>query len=232
MRCKHIFATVVGLCILVASFLSVLDIVSFDRQFYEQEYQKYNNAEVIGISDEELLEVTDRLLGYIQSTYHDLEVSATIHGEVREVFNQKEIDHMVDVRILYTNAMHVRNACLIVAVLIAIVLFIIHKDKAIYLLVRGYIQAFGLFFALFLAIALFAWIDFNAFWIQFHELVFTNDLWLLNPNTDILIMMVPEGFFYDLVFKIAFSFVGFSVFFLAVSYFVKLKLESKRRMKI
>ena len=37
--------------------------------------------------------------------------------------------------------------------------------------------------------------DFNALFIRFHELVFTNDLWLLDPATDAMIRMLPEPFF-------------------------------------
>ena len=37
---------------------------------------------------------------------------------------------------------------------------------------------------------------------MFHHIFFRNDLWLLDPNTDILIMMVPETFFFHLVFRI------------------------------
>jgi len=44
--------------------------------------------------------------------------------------------------------------------------------------------------------------DFSGFWVQFHHLFFNNDLWLLNPETDILIQMLPQQFFYDLVVRI------------------------------
>ena len=52
------------------------------------------------------------------------------------------------------------------------------------------------------ALAFYAFLDFNEFWTMFHHIFFRNDLWLLDPNTDILIMMVPETFFFHLVFRI------------------------------
>ena len=45
-------------------------------------------------------------------------------------------------------------------------------------------------------------VDFNWFWTQFHHVFFTNDLWLLNPATSVLIQMVPEAFFSAIVTKI------------------------------
>ena len=42
--------------------------------------------------------------------------------------------------------------------------------------------------------------DFDAFWRQFHHVFFSgNDLWLLDPNTDMLINMTTETLFAGLV---------------------------------
>ena len=38
-------------------------------------------------------------------------------------------------------------------------------------------------------------LDFDSVFTLFHEIAFTNDLWLLNPNTDMLIRLMPETFF-------------------------------------
>ena len=43
-------------------------------------------------------------------------------------------------------------------------------------------------------------IGFESTWERFHELAFTNDLWLLNPRTDHLIQMFPEPFWQDMTF--------------------------------
>jgi integral membrane protein (TIGR01906 family) len=38
---------------------------------------------------------------------------------------------------------------------------------------------------------------FDRLFLAFHEVSFSNDLWQLNPRTDYLIAMFPEGFFFD-----------------------------------
>lgn len=45
--------------------------------------------------------------------------------------------------------------------------------------------------------ALMVWgaVDFDSLFILFHRLAFTNDLWLLNPETDLLIRLMPTDFF-------------------------------------
>ena len=46
-----------------------------------------------------------------------------------------------------------------------------------------------------LVVLIFAAINFDAFFIRFHKLLFTNDLWLLDPNEDYIICLLPENIF-------------------------------------
>lgn len=48
------------------------------------------------------------------------------------------------------------------------------------------------------ALALWAAADFDGLFMTFHRLAFRNDLWLLNPRTDLLIRLMPEEMFVDL----------------------------------
>ena len=45
-----------------------------------------------------------------------------------------------------------------------------------------------------LGIASYVFFDFDSAWTQFHEIVFANDFWLLDPSRDRLIQMYPEQF--------------------------------------
>ena len=45
------------------------------------------------------------------------------------------------------------------------------------------------------AIIIAACVDFNSLFILFHKVAFTNDLWLLDPQTDLLIRLMPIEFF-------------------------------------
>ncbi len=45
--------------------------------------------------------------------------------------------------------------------------------------------------------------DFDKLFLGFHLVSFNNDLWMLNPETDNLIAMFPEGFFYDISMRMA-----------------------------
>ena len=61
------------------------------------------------------------------------------------------------------------------------------------------IGVFGVFLG---CVAIFCAIDFDAFWTLFHQILFRNDLWLLDPTTSVMINMFPLEFFNTLVVQI------------------------------
>ncbi|MFI3283862.1 MAG: TIGR01906 family membrane protein [Erysipelotrichaceae bacterium] len=184
---------------MLALFIQSIDWVSFDLSFFHSEYQKLSIAESIGTSEDDLMIVTAHLLDYIQDEQEDLIVYALIDGEERTFFNEREIDHMVDVKILYQNVI---NFKLIAYLLFGSVLIYALIKKEFDILAVNYIKALFVLASGLIALILLALIDFDQVWTAFHLIFFSNDLWLLNPATDLLIRMVPLQFFYDLVFKI------------------------------
>jgi len=225
------------LCLVIASIMLIVALLvisietfAFSRDFFEKEYDKIGTARDIGISTQSLTDVTDVLLDYTEGKRDTLDVQAQIDGEMQEVFGEREKDHMVDVQALYIAARNVRTICLIAAPILILLAFLISRKKAIMSLCRSFLYTSGVFLVLVVAIGLYALIDFTAFWTAFHHVFFTNDLWLLNPNTDVLIMMVPEQFFFDLITRIIIRFV--SIFAVSnIVAFVGLKLYQKRLKK-
>jgi integral membrane protein (TIGR01906 family) len=51
--------------------------------------------------------------------------------------------------------------------------------------------------AVMVAVGIIVAIDFDWFFLQFHLFSFANDFWMLNPATDYLIMLFPQGFWFD-----------------------------------
>lgn len=45
-------------------------------------------------------------------------------------------------------------------------------------------------------------LNFHAAWFKFHEIFFSNDLWLMDPEKDLMIQMLPEPFFFGMVKRI------------------------------
>jgi len=67
---------------------------------------------------------------------------------------------------------------------------------------------------------------FDYFFVLFHEISFSNDLWILNPKTDYLIMLFPENFFRDATYAIGLlSMIEFLFIYFIVRYFFRFKLD-------
>ena len=222
-----------SIMLIIALLILSIEIYAFNRTFFAKEYEKIGTADNIGMSEQDLSAVTEKLLDYTQGTEPNLNMQVSIKGEMREVFGQREKDHMVDVRALYLGARDVRTVSLIGAALLFMASFMSSRKTTVPILCRSFLWVSGAFLVAVAAIGLYAAIDFSAFWTSFHHVFFTNDLWRLSP-THILIQMVPEQFFSDLVTKIILRFV--SVFIelnlaAALGLYVYKKLQKKASSK-
>lgn len=229
MRRESGFAAAAAMLLLIGIAVFWIDIFCFSFSFYQKEYEKLGTAKSIGMTEQSLTMATQALLDYLRDNRDDLSVTAEIQGEVREVFNAREKQHMVDVKQLYLTARAVGYGCLALGAGCLLLLFW-KAGKSKYgkeEILQGYLKGNGIFFAILAVIGLFAAIDFDTFWTLFHKVLFTNDLWLLNPRTDILIMIVPEEFFFDLVMRIAEAAVSSIGLLLLGAWFWKKKLEKE-----
>ncbi len=218
MRKNKILFGISFFCLIISLLLTIIDLNCFDQSFYQKEYVQNNTSEETGMNEEDLWDTTLVLFDYLHDARDDLSVQHEVNGTVREIFDSREKAHMVDVKNLYLNTIVVRNVLAIVGSILFVVAILLNKKDWITSMYIGYKRSLGLLFVIILAILIYAAIDFNSFWIQFHYLFFTNDLFFLDPNTEILINMVPEQFFFDLVIRIIFMFM-FSVIVLYVLFY-------------
>ena len=196
---------------------SVEAVVYWTPGYFEKEYTKYNVAAAVDMEMDDLLDVTDEMMAYLKGDREDLHVPTIVGGEEREFFNEREIAHMEDVQGLFLGAIFLRRLCLgIIAA--SIILLILAKSDIKHLLPKMICIGTGLFFFLIAALSLIISTDFTKYFIIFHKIFFDNDLWILDPSTDLLINIVPEPFFMDTAFRIAGTFAGsvLAVFFLCI----------------
>ena len=102
-------------------------------------------------------------------------------------FNQREMIHLSDIRGLF-GRFDRAWWLLLPAALLAFAL--VKKPDA-----KGFLLGLALTALLLAALAAYIALDFENAFILMHRLLFTNDLWLLNPNTDLLICLMPETMF-------------------------------------
>lgn len=226
-RTLRILSAVCGAFVVLGIILNCVNFFCFQKSFYQREYQKLDTAEQIGMSGADLQAATDALLDYLRGRREDLRVQAVVGGQQREVFNQREILHMADVKTLYLWAMRIGNGLLILSAAFYLWAWLSRRDKKAVL--SGYLRGNYILLGLIAVLGIYAALDFNSFWTGFHKIFFTNDLWLLDPRTDILIQMVPEQFFFDLVMRIVVSAALIIAILMAAAHLAKRrqKTESK-----
>lgn len=212
------------------SFIIVLLVTSFqlvlyaDLSFYEKEYAKYNVLEAVNMEMKDVLYVTDEMMDYLIDKREDLVVVTTVGGEEREFFNDREKAHMADVKNLFMGGLMIRRIALALTV-ISIAIAVISKQNFKLIIPRAFEIGTAIFGVLVLIFGILAYNNFSELFVQFHLLFFDNDLWILNPATDLMINILPEGFFFDTVKAIVLVFITLLVLMLGISIFADMKFR-------
>lgn len=187
--------------------LTDVQLVAFNRGYYDRQYDKYQITQAIGISKEDLNTATDNLLNYMDNKRDNLNFAMPIQGSQQEFFSQRDKLHMVDVKNLFVQGKLIRNVGFIYCVIFIAAVWMRGRHPlkkfsrlAIYAFVAGIVPI--------ALLAVLMNIDFYKYFTIFHEIFFTNDLWQLEPAKDRLINMFPEAFFSDTAFRIVFYYIG------------------------
>lgn len=161
--------------------------LAFNEDYYKAQYEK-NNV-YAKIPKEEVDKATTELLDYLQ------------FGKEMEsdYFNEKEKLHLKDVRQIIKILLTILYIAVALSTIIIIISYAENKKLLGMSIIGGSLLTIALIILTFIILQ-----NFEYSFIKFHEILFTNDLWLLNPRTDKLIVMFPENFFYGITQDIAF----------------------------
>ena len=180
-------------------------------------------ASDIGVSKKDLNQSIRLLLDYLDDKRDDIKGHITWYGVSQETFNKKETSHMVDVKALYQNALKVAKMAFIILGLVVLYFYLNDKTLMFAYLSKGFLMAMFTFILMLVFFGFWILTDFTSFWTWFHTIFFSNQLWLLDPNTDFMICMLPETIFYKLVIVCVVKAICFMALasVLAINYMVK-----------
>lgn len=162
---------------------------------YGYGFDKYDVGETTGLDRSELDNAADGLISYFNSGEEYIDITVIKDGEPFELFNEREIEHLKDVKGLFHLVYRLLLGTL--AYCMAYVGAALFWWKDMRRLARGLLYGGVLTLVLMAVIGIATIIDFNWLFHNFHLISFANDLWMLDPSTDYLIMMFPRGFWYD-----------------------------------
>ena len=218
-------------CLMIIFLITSVEAVTYwTPGYYENEYTKYHVTEQVHMEMDDLLYVTDEMMSYLRGNRDDLHIPTVVDGVSREFFNEREIAHMEDVRGLFLGAIALRRICLLLAVVCVGILIALHAPIR-RLLPRALCAGTLLFLALTAVLAGIISTDFTKYFVIFHKIFFNNDLWILDPSTDLLINIVPEPFFMDTAARIGITFcLMTAALFLICIFFIRFDSRKSRRL--
>ena len=187
---KWLFILCLPLLLLSASIGGAVNSLSL----YKYGFEKYDISQTTGLAEEELEKAATGLISYFNSDEEHISLTLIKDGQPFVLFNQREVTHLRDVKGLFWLDYWILLGTLIYALAYAGVSLWRKEWRR---LAWGLVGGSGLTLGLILALGLGALFNFDQLFLQFHLLSFANELWLLDPSKDYLIMLFPRGFWYN-----------------------------------
>ncbi len=214
METPTIGSTVLATCLRVATALIAPAALLFlvagsatwainDPGLYRNGFERYNTAQRSGISDAHLNRIGAELRSYFISRDEPLAVRAPIFGVEQDIFNAREVAHMYDVKRLVRGVYWAAVASIAWIFLALAAGFIMRRGAFLPTLARAGVWAGAITLAAVVGVGLAALAGFEQLFLLFHRLSFANDLWILDPRTDYLLIMFPGGFWFDATMRVA-----------------------------
>jgi integral membrane protein (TIGR01906 family) len=191
--------------------------------FVFREQVRLGVAAKTGFNREELRKIDAQLLRFLNSKESLPSITVIRGNEEVEVFKKREVSHLYDVRGIFRRFFWARNAALLLLLAGLSVAIFQKRYKGI---LYGHISSAGfLFLAIFSGLFLLALLDFDFFFIGFHEIFFASGTWIFGPD-EVLPQLFPETFWLESALALAAATVAEAV--LVIVFFRRLaSLSSK-----
>lgn len=186
---------------------------------YSYGFSKYK-AQIdyyLDISDDELRSAGGQIREYFNNDEEFLAVNVTLGGvRVDNLYNDREVAHMKDVKALVQGVDAVWKLSGLYLLGFTAVGFMLRRRSFLRPLGRYAAIGGGVTLGLVALVGLGSLAGFDRLFLAFHQVSFSNDLWLLDPRRDALIAMFPQGFFFDATILIVGSTIAEALLLLAV----------------
>ena len=189
-RALVIFATI---CLCVALLAVITHVCAKSPYLMYQLMTRCAPPETTGLPASEYAPVANMITRFLK-TGRNFQHTFVMDGMEYVAFNAKEQAHMADVYSLFSRSTWICWMLLIISLGCVLQFDNNAPHKSLPHLLTFRCTLIAILAAVTVLIVL-ACIDFNSLFILFHKVAFTNDLWLLDPQTDLLIRLMPIEFF-------------------------------------
>ncbi|MCY3602880.1 MAG: TIGR01906 family membrane protein [Chloroflexi bacterium] len=188
------------LAVPILLFTTNIRFLASDTGYLEGGLRRHDAAENTGIALNELDYAVGAIVRYFEDDADTLRILVFTGGQETALFSEDETLHMEDVKGLMRAIFRANEVALgfVLAYVAATVLWA--GERSGRTLAKETLAAVGAGALVGVAVGIVALVGFDGAWNQLHEILFTNDLWLLDPRTDRLIQMFPETFWAEATF--------------------------------
>ena len=183
------------ICLPVLLLTASVSLAVNSQWLYEYGFDEYGVSRTTGLDRAELSKAAAGLIDYFNSGKETISITVEKDGAPFELFNEREVAHLRDVKGLFRLVYRVLLGSLVYALAYLGLSLFWWRDRR--WLAGGLVGGGGLTIVLMLALGIGTLLDFNNLFLQFHIISFANDLWMLDPTRDYLIRLFPRGFWFD-----------------------------------
>lgn len=201
------------------------EIITFSDWIYEFNWDRNNISYRSNLTNNELDQVSDQIKDYFKNDDEKITINIERNKSIN-LFNQREIDHMVDVKNLIKFTLLFERISLVIIFFTLIISSYINGLKEIQrVLIQIIYKSFIIWSGIILLIILGMVINFNYTFTLFHKIFFRNDLWILDPRNDYLLILFPERFFLEICIIILLLFTLINFLLLSVTWILRKRLD-------
>ena len=200
-------------------FLLVLNFYGFDTSFYKEKFLEYNVQRNVPNAGS----LNEKVLNFLKGKDN------TLPNE----FNEREKQHLLDVKSLITISTFVLYFLIATFILLLLISALTLKINNYILNFVGKVLVFGGILTIMLATTLFLLIssDFSPTFESFHLLFFKRGTYVFEPAKEIIVKLYPEQIFMDLGIKISKLVVMTSFIFILLGLFLLLKSKKNKNRR-
>ena len=181
-------------------FTTNIRFLASDTGYLEGGLRRHDAAENTDIALGELDYAVASIVRYFEDDAETLRILVFTGGEETVLFSEEETIHMEDVKGLMRTIFRANEVALgfVLAYVAGAVLW--SGERSGRDLAKETLAAVGVGGAAGVFVGILAIVGFESAWERLHEIIFTNDFWLLDPSKDRLIQMFPESFWQEATF--------------------------------
>ncbi len=168
-----------------------------EGRVYTYSIDQYNAPARTGISRDELVQASKELRGYFNNDAKLVSIHVQQGDREISLFNERETLHLKDVKTVFHFVNHLQEIALVYIMAYVVGVFVWARERPLNKLAIHALSGGLLTMGIIISLGLVALSGFEQAFEQFHHIAFSNNLWQLDPATDHLIQMFPEGFWFD-----------------------------------